>query len=190
MRIALLGAHGKTGRLVAESARSLGHALQPLQGNVLELKPVRAAIHGADVVISTLGPVSQSPPHLCSRATWQVLEVMTKEGVGRLVMVTGAMCGPPENLSPFYRALLLVPSLRRAIEDRRRQEALVKHSLIGWTLVRPPRLTDEDTPGDPEVTQRVVIGAMDHASRRHVAETLMRAATTGEWRGMGVYVRS
>lgn len=175
---------------MAESARCLGHALQPLEGNALDLKQVCAAVHGAEVVICTLGPVKRSPPHLCSRATWQVLEAMSKERVGRLVMVTGAMAGPPENLSGFYRAMLRVPWVARVIEDRRRQEALVKQSLIGWTLVRPPRLTDEDTPGDPEVTQRAVIGALDHASRRHVAETLMRAATTGAWRGMGVYVRS
>ena len=190
MRIALLGAHGKTGRLVAECARSLGHELHALEGNVLDRDPLRGTIHGTDVVISTLGPIKNSPDHLCSRATWLVLQAMSEERVPRLVMVTGALCGPRENLSPFYRALLRLPSLARTIADRRLQEALVRGSPTGWTLVRPPRLTDDDAPGNPEVSPRAFIGAFNHTSRRHLAEVLLRAATTGAWKRQGIYVRS
>lgn len=189
MRIALLGAHGKTGRLVAEGARSLGHELHALEGNVFDRGPLRGALAGTDVVISTLGPVKHSPAHFCSRATWLVLQAMSEERVPRLVMVTGALGGPRENLGPFFRALLRVPSLARAIADRRLQEALVKGSPTGWTLVRPPRLTDDDAPGDPEVSARAFIGAFDHTSRRHLAEVLLRAATTGAWKRQGIYVR-
>lgn len=190
MRIALVGAHGKTGRLVAECARSLGHEVQSLEGDALELKPVQATVHGTDAVISTIGPVKDSPPHLCSRATWQVLEAMAKEHVGRLVMVTGAMCGPEENLGPFYRALTHIPAVARSIDDRRLQESLVKHSQFEWTLVRPPRLTDEEVQGDPEVMIRTKIRVFDHATRRHLAETLVHAAITDDWARQEIYVRS
>ena len=190
MRIALVGAHGKTGRLVAECARSLGHEVHALEGDVLDDASLAIALHGTDVVISTLGPVKDSPPHLCSRATWGLLEAMSKEHVPRLVMVTGAMCGPKENLGPFYRAMIRIPPVARAVEDRRLQESLVRHSDVEWTLVRPPRLTDDDTPGVPEVTTRPKIGALDHASRRHLAETLVRAAVTDAWPRQEIYVRS
>jgi putative NADH-flavin reductase len=190
MRIALVGAHSKTGRLVAECARSLGHRVRSLEGDALELRPLVGAIHGTEVVISTVGPVKDSPAHLCSRATWRLLEAMEKEGVARLVMVTEALCSPVENLSPLHLALLCIPSLARAIEDRRRQESLVKHSHVHWTLVRPPRLTDDDTPGEPEVMTQGKIGAFDRASRRHLAQTLVRAAITDQWARQEVYVRS
>jgi len=191
VRIALLGAHGKTGRLVAECARSLGHELHALEGSALDRKPLAGAIHGSDVVISTLGPVKNSPPHLCSRATWLVLETMWEERVPRLVMVTGALSGPQGNLSPLYRALLRFPPLAGILDDRRRQESLVRASLTRWTLVRPPpRLTDDDAPGDPEISTRAFIGPFDHTSRRHLAEVLLRAATTDAWKRQGIYVRS
>jgi putative NADH-flavin reductase len=190
MRLALVGAHGKTGRLVADIAAKLGHHVQPLEGDALELSALERAIHGSHAVICTLGPVKDSPADLCSRATSKVIEAMAHEHVGRLVMVTGAMCGPPENLGRFYRTLIRIPPLARALEDRRRQEALVRASSLDWTLVRPPRLTDEDRRGDPQVLTATKIGALDHASRRHLALTLVRAATTDAWPRQGVYVRS
>ena len=190
MRIALVGAHSKTGRRVAECARALGHRVRSLEGDALELRPLVGLVHGADVVISTVGPVKNSPAHLCSRATWQLLAAMEKEQVERLVMVTGALCGPVENLSPLHRAMLCLPWLARAIEDRRRQESLVKHSRLGWTLVRPPRLTDDESPGEPEVITNARVGAFDHASRKHLALTLVRAATSAAWNRQEVYLRS
>ena len=73
-------------------------------------------------MISLLGPISGSVPDFCSRSTERVIEVMRAEGVTRLVMVTGAMCGPCEELGLLYRAMLRIPSLARGVEDRVRSE--------------------------------------------------------------------
>jgi putative NADH-flavin reductase len=190
MRLCVLGGHGKTGKRVVAVARALGHAVQVLEGDALDAEALRTAIAGSEAVISVLGPVRGSAPDFSSRATAAVIDVMRRERVARLVMVTGAMCGPPRELGLFYRSMIKLPSLARVIADRRKQEELVMASGLEWTLVRPPRLTDDEPAEPPVFAFHGPVLMMESCARSHLAQALVTLAVTGAQTGKGVYLHS
>ena len=190
MRLCVLGGHGKTGRRVVELARLLGHDVKVLEGDALDAAALSHAMHGAQAVISLLGPSKHSVPQFCTKATEQVIEVMHEEGLSRLVMVTGAMCGPPEELGVFYRTMTHLPGLHGALEDRHEQEAQVMASTLAWTLVRPPRLSDVDPVSEPLVSAHGPVHMMESCARVHLAQALVRFATSSDFMRSGVYVHT
>lgn len=190
MRLCVLGGHGKTGKKVVEAARRLGHDVRVLEGDALDPAALSACMHGAEAVISLLGPIEGSAADFCSRATARVIEVMRSEGVSRLVMVTGAMCGPRQELGLLYRTMLRIPSLARVVADRGKSEQLVMASGLEWTLVRPPRLNDDEPTTQPVLSTHGLVTMLSTCARTHLAQVLVTLATTGERVRQGVYVRS
>ncbi|MBL8911267.1 MAG: NAD(P)H-binding protein [Archangium sp.] len=190
MRLCVLGGHGKTGKRVVDAARLMGHDVRVLEGDALDAAALSHCIHGAEAVISVLGPVSGSAPDFCSRSTERVIEVMRTEGVKRLVMVTGAMCGPREELGLLYRSMLRIPSLSRVIADRAQSERLVMVSDLDWTLVRPPRLNDDEPTTPPVLSSHGLVTMLSTCARVHLAQVLLSLATGGTHVREGVYVRS
>lgn len=190
MRLCVLGGHGKTGKRVVDAARLLGHDVHVLEGDALDPAALSHCIHGAEAVISLLGPISGSVPDFCSRATERVIEVMRAEGVTRLVMVTGAMCGPREELGLLYRTMLRIPSLARVVEDRARSEKLVKASGLEWTLVRPPRLSDDEPTTQPVLSSHGLVTMLSTCARVHLAQVLISIATARTHVREGLYIRS
>lgn len=198
MTVLVIGASGGTGvRLVeqllarGETVRALArHAtrlapragLERVDADVLDPAALRTAMEGVAAVILAIGPGEDTPGDLCSRGTRHVLEAMRAQGVERLVCITGAMIGlGPSELGWLYRTIQArVPAA--ALEDRRRQESLVKESGLAWTLVRPTRLTNGPTTG-ALVEGRFVVGAMARVSRGDVAafvvDSLARADRVG-----------
>lgn len=190
MRLCVLGGHGKSGRQVVEIARVLGHDVKVLEGDALDPAALSHAMHGAQAVISLIGPVAKSGPTFCAKVTEKIIEVMHEEGVRRLVMVTGAMCGPPDELGVFYRTMTHLPGLHGTLADRHEQEAQVMASTLDWTLVRPPRLTDDDPVSEPSVSAHGPVHMMESCARVHLAQALVRFATTADFLRSGVYVHT
>jgi uncharacterized protein YbjT (DUF2867 family) len=196
MRVLVIGASGPTGRAVVAIALARGldvavllHRDFPVPrgaegraGDVLDAFSLRAALVGCDAVISTLGPGTNSPPDLCSRAYANLVEAMAAGGPSRLVCVTGAMIGHPTRfLHGFYRIAphFFPAAVRESMDDRRESERIVMASDLGWTIVRPPRLVDG---GDAalEVGTDLRIGSFASCPRRSLARLLVE-----EVRGVG-----
>lgn len=153
----VFGASGRTGREVVAEALARGlrvtafvrnpqflapaPCLSVVRGDVLEPVAVDRAVEGSDAVICCLGPSKGSPANLCSQATANIVQVMLRHDIERLICQSGAMIGHP-HLGQFYRLLRRLPAVRRQLEDRQLQEKIVEESGLGWTLVRPPRLLD------------------------------------------------
>jgi putative NADH-flavin reductase len=158
MNLFLLGATGRTGRLVAEQALSRGHAvtavvrapgalssrahLNIIFGDPLSADVLTPALVGGDAVISCLGQKSRGDAHLLRNAASAVLDAMIRSGVRRCLMVSQGLLFPSRN--PIIHLLRRI--LARHVADSIAMEQLVSASDTDWTIVRPPRLLDGVAP--------------------------------------------
>lgn len=190
MRLAILGATGRTGRLLVQRAIDAGHHVQTLNGDALDDAQVRRALRGADAVVSCLGPRPGAPVDFCAQSTRVLIEAMQAEGIQRVVSVSGAMCGPQTELGRFYRAMTHVPALAHALDDRHAQEALLARSTLDWTLVRPPRLTDDAPSPSVRIEPHGPILLRAHCSRAQLADALLALVQNDNAVGQALYVSS
>jgi putative NADH-flavin reductase len=180
MKLTIFAATGGIGRLLLEQAVAEGHDVTAVVRNPANLPgAVRAnvvaadlnapdpvqletAVHGADAVLSGLGPRSRADAGVATRGTTAIIGAMQAAGVGRLVVVSAAPVGtvpspgrpaPPKH-DPgdgFFMRHLFVPitkaALRRHYADLASMEDAVRDSGLDWTIVRPPRLTDGPATG-------------------------------------------
>jgi putative NADH-flavin reductase len=189
LKILVLGASGRTGRLVVSRARrddsmtamlreptSLDGECNVVIGDPLAPADVARAIEGQDAVLCAIGPRPTSPHDLCRRATEILLDAMRHAGVRRVVAITGAMVGHPhEHAGLVYRYAerLMRASARELLEDHREQERLLLQSELDFTIVRPPRLTEEPARGDYRVGEDIDIGSMARLGRADLADFLV-----------------
>lgn len=171
MKIAILGAAGKVGRLTVAEAVSAGHTVHALarrveaipqppcpgsitqfQGDVLDQAAVERSLKDVNAVICTFGaPLTRGTitrqPSLCENATRAILSAMENTGVSRLVCMTAIGVGDSRSRGRFvFRSLIRPLLLARIFADRERQEDLVRSSQTTWSIIRPAELTD-DPPG-------------------------------------------
>jgi putative NADH-flavin reductase len=167
MRIAVVGATGRTGKLVTEQALVRGHDVIGLARNpdqvdtrhdrltvraadVLEPATLNAALTGADAVISTLGiGSSRAPTQVYSAGIDNVLTAMESAGVGTIAVISAAPVGREDH--PGFQRRILVPILWRffgaSYTDMQRMEARLRDSSARWISVRPPRLIEKPASG-------------------------------------------
>lgn len=164
MRVAVIGANGRTGgHVVAQAVRreyevaaiarrpDLVTTDDPLVSRVradaLDPDAVHAALADCDAVISTLGVgTSRAPTVLYSAGVANVLAAMRARAIERLVVVSAAPVGPPDE-HPLLQRRLVLPILRRLFgatyEDMRRMEDALRASEADWVSLRPPRLVEK-----------------------------------------------
>ncbi len=176
MRIAVFGASGGTGREVVKQALAAGHQVTALArnpasldsadpgltvvaGNVLDIEAVQQALAGADAAVVSLGNTANNPDNIVSQGTQVILDAIGQlGGPRRIVVVSSIGVGNSKDQVPFAFKMLMKTVLRKAIEDKERQEALVKASGLDWIIVRPGGLTDGPATGqyraglDPKIS--------------------------------------
>ena len=172
MKVLVIGAAGKTGRLVVDRALAAGHTVvalvhdtgalaehplpaqvQVAPGDVHDAAAIVGAMAGCDGVIDTLG--GKKPflkTDLESSAARVVVAAMKDTGAKRLVVISVLGAGDSGRQSPFWYEHLFLPTfLHGALPDKNAMEAEVKASGVEWVLVRPPILTDDDAKGSVQV---------------------------------------
>jgi putative NADH-flavin reductase len=162
MNVTVLGASGRTGRLVVDEALAAGHRvtafvrdpaklnithdrLKCVKGDSAHLAQVREAVKGADVVISALGPVKGSPKDLLVTAQRNIIEAMKQEGVRRYVALTGAGVRDAQDqpkLVDHIFGFLLKLTAGDVLKDSADGVDVVRSSDRDWIIVRAPRLVD------------------------------------------------
>lgn len=160
MKIAVFGATGGTGQQVVQQALVAGHSVSALvrdplrvvaqddrltvvEGDVLDQPKVDETIAGVDAVIVSLGNTSNNPDYIVSRGTQVIVDAMTASGGPmRLIVVTSLGVGESRDQVPFAFKMLMNTVLKKPMEDKERQEALVKASDFDWIIVRPGGLTN------------------------------------------------
>jgi putative NADH-flavin reductase len=166
MKIAVFGATGGTGReLVGQAlerghhvtaqARSpeklagLGHAnLDVVRGDVLDQTDVERAVTGQEAVLCAIGSGAERTT-LREDGTRHIVEAMGATGVRRLICLSSLGVGDSRaNLGFFTRYLVVGVFLRHAFADHEGQEAVIRNSVLDWTIVRPPHLKEGPQTGE------------------------------------------
>jgi putative NADH-flavin reductase len=148
MQLLLIGATGRTGRLVLEQAIARGHTVTAVGRSVAALptgQGVRAVVAdplqaqalapilpGHDAVLSILG----GPGGVLRDGAAALLEALRGSQVRRYIAVSQGLHFPSS--SPLVWVLRRV--FASALEDSGAMERMVAASDLEWTIVRPPRL--------------------------------------------------
>jgi putative NADH-flavin reductase len=188
--LALFGATGGTGRQIVTQALEAGHTVRalvrdparlPIQhpqlhlitGNVLDPDAVERTITGADAVIVTLGNTANNPDWIVSEGTRVIVTAMQKLGVRRLIVISSLGVGDSRDQVPTFFKVLMKTALKKAMEDKERQEQIVAASGLDWTIVRPGGLTNGPRTGRYRagLDRTLVAGQV---SRADVAEFVLR----------------
>ncbi|MDW3194930.1 MAG: NAD(P)-binding oxidoreductase [Cytophagales bacterium] len=214
MKICLLGATGRTGKLVLAAALKEGHEVtclarntsrihpQPglniLEGDTTNEQDLRRSLEGCEGVISVLNVSRNSdfpwsrlrtPPTLLSDTMKILLPLITTLGIQRLVVCSAWGVGETANDIPGWFSWFINNSnIGVAYQDHARQEQLVEASNIPWTIVQPVGLTNSS------VKQKVRESFSNEQkpnltiSRRSVAYFLLAALTKPELMSMKVVI--
>jgi putative NADH-flavin reductase len=161
MRIAVLGATGRTGQLLVAELLRRGHELTVLarspeklgatQGTVrvvtgtsTDPDALGSLLEAAEAMVSTLGPTSRDSAVMSDTAR-VLVPAMEQHGIRRYVGVSGAGVDMEGDLkgrkdrviSSMIRRVGGVMAMDKAAEYR-----ILDASDLDWTLARPPRLVD------------------------------------------------
>ena len=208
MIVSVFGASGRTGHAFIASATDAGISLRlhyrakpseqvPISSTVVvgslnDPTAVREVLRGADAAVVLFGPHNDARIPFCAAATKNIIASMHAQSQQRLLVVTGAMTGGmPSNVSLFMRCMR--PFVQRSapdgmVEDRNEQERLVRNStLAGWTLVKPPRLTDDPATDVVDVGPELSVGMRSSISRASLANALVREIQQTRFAQQAVY---
>ncbi|MCL3862874.1 NAD(P)-dependent oxidoreductase [Actinotalea sp. K2] len=187
MRVALLGATGRTGRHVLTTLLDHGHdvvvlvrdptalgthadEVEVVTGDSRDAAVLARLVGGADAVLSALGPSGREPALHRDTAT-ALTEVMGRSGVHRFVGISGAGVDAPGD-QKSRRDRLISTLLQRlggqVVTDKPAELAVWLGSPLRWTLVRPPRLNDGPA-----------TGRVEHHAHRSARRTTMTRADLG-----------
>ena len=191
MRIAVFGATGATGRHVVDQALEAGHEvtalvrnpatlnvqhrrLEVVVGDVGRAQCVEDVIRDKDVVISALGTNQRGPVSVCSDGVREILKVMDKHDVRRLVVLSAHGAAESHDRSLFVLAVWAMQ--RDKMLDKERMEDLLRESSVDWTIVRPPALTTGPRTGAYRTGTDLPVRITSNISRADLAEFLLREA--------------
>jgi putative NADH-flavin reductase len=169
MKIALIGATGRTGAHVLTTALDHGHDVTVLVrdpaklpaeardrfrvvvGDATEPGDLADLLGGADAVVSALGPKGKEGG-LHARAARALVDQMTAGGPRRFVGVSAAGIDVPGDRKARKDKLiswLVRTTGGEMAKDKPAEYAVWAASGLDWTLVRPPRLIDRQASGRP-----------------------------------------
>ena len=194
MRVLICGASKGIGLETTRQALDAGHdvralsrsasaidisnsSLEKIRGNSLKTEDVEAAVVGVDVVIQTLGVGLGElfqPINLFSDATRIVISAMKKEGIKRLLCVTGFGAGDSRARISCLQRVPFQIFLGRAYGDKTLQEKLIKESRLDWTIARPGVLTNGPHTGRYQILSEPSQWRNGVISRANVAEFLVQ----------------
>jgi len=169
MKILILGATGRTGRLIVEEALKQGYDLNVLvrdknkipfdsksikvyQGTPARRADLAAAMQGCEVVISALAvakasdaPWSKliSPENFVSESLKNVIAEANQQNLKRLITISAWGVLETKKDVPFwFKWMIDYTNLRHVYADHAAQEKLLAASNLTWTAARPVALND------------------------------------------------
>ncbi len=181
-RLAILGATGRTGRRVVETALvrestpvvDMG-PLRVIRGDATrDVDAVAETVRGSDAVISALGRgQSFKPDGLIEQAARVLVSAMEREGVRRLVFTSAFGLGDSKDAVPMLPRLFTGTLLRRIYADKEAGEAIIRASTLDWTFVHPTGLTEGPLTGTYRAATELHLHGMPSISRADVAHCLL-----------------
>ncbi len=164
MKIVIFGATGRTGQLLTESALDQGHVvtaavrrpealeiehphLRKVCCDLFDAAAVAGAILGQECILMAVAPTNAvGTTTIFSTAIKNILAAAKQENIRRL-LVLGSCGVDGDTITRLHLKLLaglIVHSLLFGLYiDTARMEGILEASDCDWTVVRPPRLTNE-----------------------------------------------
>ena len=205
MKILLLGATGRTGKLIIEEAIKRGHKISAIAGDPDKLKnydieitqgtpydyeTVEKAINGCEAVINTLNVSRKSdspwaplraPKDMISRSAFNAIQAMGKIGIRRFVALSTIGAGRSWKTSPgILKFIVTVSNLKHAFQDHGKQEEILENSSIDYTICRAPMLSVEKNSTGAIATPEGTKPANKVLSRNSAAEFFIRIIENNE----------
>jgi putative NADH-flavin reductase len=194
MNLFILGATGGIGTAVLEQALQRGHSvtafvrspekitrrdcnLRVEKGDPHQVDQLASSMVKHDAVISALGARSLAKRTLLEDCAKSTIEAMRRSGTHRLLVVSAALLFPDLGLA----ATLLRFILHNPMIDSKAMEEVVSGSELDWTIVRPPRLTDQKHTGRFRVEEGRLPRNGSSISRAEVAHFLLQATEDGSY---------
>lgn len=212
MRIVVLGATGKTGRLVVEQALMRGDQvvayarnphgiasnprLEIAVGQLGDIPVLRAAITGTDAVLVCLGTHNErfkKKVELMQKSVPSITEAMRAANVMRLVLLSAYGVGDTARTAGLIARVVYKTVVRAIYQDKERSEAMLSTSRLKWTLVYPVILTDGSPADAVEVApmaQVHKVAGLPKVSRADVAHVMLDAARDDSTIGQTLLVSS
>lgn len=165
IKLAVFGATGGTGKEIVSQALAAGHEVTVLVrdssrlsvkhdklylviGDVLNPEKVEETLAGSEAVCCSLGHTANNPDNVVSEGTRNIVECMQKQGIQRLVVVSALGVGESQDQVSLAFKMMMKTVLRKAYEDKERQEQIVRESDLDWIIVRPGGLTNAPATGE------------------------------------------
>lgn len=169
MKLLILGATGRTGRLIVEEALRQGYDLNVLlrdknkvpfnsksitvfQGTPVHREDLATAMQGCNVIISALSIARASdapwsklltPKHFISEVMKNVITEASQQNIKRVITISAWGIGETKKDVPFwFKWLINHTKLRPVYEEHQSQEKLLAASNLSWTAVRPVALNN------------------------------------------------
>jgi uncharacterized protein YbjT (DUF2867 family) len=212
MKIVVLGATGRTGRLVVEQALTRGDdvvayvrnpygiaanpGLEIAVGQLGDLLAIKAAINGADAVLVCLGTHGKRMKKnvdLMQKSVPSIIKAMKEANVPRLVLVSAYGVGDTARTAGLIARVVYKAVVGAIYRDKKRSEALLTASGLKWTSVYPVILTDGPLADAVEVrpmTQVHKVAGLPKVSRADVARVMLDAARDDRTIGQKLLVTS
>lgn len=208
--VAIFGGSGATGKVLISHALSKGLKVRALarkassiefesdrvvvlEGVLSKHEDVMATLQGCRAVICVFGPRPPYADIFCEHATSVIVSAMQRLGMRRLVCQTGGMIGEYRANRTFPFQLMADIFKRHSPQvasDREGQERVVMHSELAWTIVKPPRLTDDAAKGEWQAGKDVRLGMLSSISRDDLADFLLTETVRPQYIGQAVFVRN
>ena len=168
MRILLLGATGRTGKLALQLAIKKGYEVNCLvrypekietqknikvfKGNPTSVDDLKNAMEGCNCIISILNisrnsdfPWSKirTPKCFLSSAMSKILAIATEKKIQRIIICSAWGVSETKNEIPkWFKWLIENSNISITYQDHERQEELLQRSNLNWTIIRPAGLTN------------------------------------------------
>jgi putative NADH-flavin reductase len=219
VKLTIFAATGGIGRHLLRQALADGHDVtvvvrnpdklnQPATAVRVDLahpdpEALKAAVAGADAVLSALGPTRRAEDGITSTGTRAIVSAMEAAGTRRLVIVSvaGIMTVPsPDRPNPPKRdpgqsrfvQWVLSPIARlflgRHYADVALTEDLLRRSSLDWTAIRVPLLTDGPLTGRYRTAIEQSVPGGQRIARADAAHLMLRVITEPDTYGLGLSI--
>ena len=197
--LVVLGASGRTGRLVVEQALAAGLSVTALVrsqekltlrhpklrvavGDATDPSALSQAFEGAEAVISTLG----SRGSVIAESARALRTAARMAGVSRVVILSSWLVR--RDRMPALTRLFTRIAMGSVIADKAAGERVIRDSELDWTIAYPSVLTDGPPVGSVVVPDGPTRGISERISRADVAAWLVDSATEHRYSGQSVAI--
>jgi uncharacterized protein YbjT (DUF2867 family) len=206
MKILVLGATGRTGKLIIEEALKKGHkivaiardpgklkeyGIEIIQGTPYDYETMEKALTGCDAVINTLNVSRKSdnpwaplasPKDLISKSAFNAIKIMEKTGIKRFVALSTIGAGRSWKTSPaILRFIVSISNLKHAFIDHGKQEKIIENSSVDYTICRAPMLSTETNTSGAVATPEGETPKSMKLSRNSAAEFFIKIIENKEF---------